>query len=105
MTPGHVSHCFHLPDTLFLVTLIRLHPTRGTVLIEMAVVERLYQARRELLNTGASITQATAQYGVDGRTLHRWITRYFDGGLESADDRCRLPVSSQHTLRHTSGHA
>jgi len=41
----------------------------------MAVVERLYQARRELLNTGASIAQATAQYGVDGRTLHRWITR------------------------------
>jgi len=38
---------------------------------------------REVLDTGASIVEVARQYGVDRRTLHRWISRYVNGGLEA----------------------
>jgi transposase len=64
------------------------------MLIELSMVEQRYQAVREVLEGGASITQVAAQYGVDRRTLHRWLTRYANGGLEALADRSSRPDSS-----------
>jgi transposase InsO family protein len=64
------------------------------MLIELSMVEQRYLAVREVLDTGATITQIATQYGVDRRTLHRWLTRYANGGLEALADRSSRPDSS-----------
>jgi transposase InsO family protein len=64
------------------------------MLIELSMVEQRYLAVREVLDTGATITQVATQYGVDRRTLHRWLTRYADGGLEALADRSSRPDTS-----------
>jgi transposase InsO family protein len=64
------------------------------MLIELSMVEQRYLAVREVLDTGATITQVATQYGVDRRTVHRWLTRYANGGLEALADRSSRPDSS-----------
>ena len=64
------------------------------MLIEFSVVEQRYLAVREVLDSGATITQVATQYGVDRRTLHRWLTRYANGGLEALATRSSRPDSS-----------
>jgi len=64
------------------------------MLIELSMVEQRYLAVREVLDTGASITQVASQYGVDRRTLHRWLIRYANGGLEALANRSSRPDSS-----------
>jgi transposase len=64
------------------------------MLIELPVVEQRYLAVREVLDTGASIVEVARQYGVDRRTLHRWISRYANGGLEALATRSSRPDTS-----------
>jgi transposase InsO family protein len=64
------------------------------MLIELPVVEQRYLAVREVLDTAASITEVARQYGVDRRTLHRWISRYANGGLEALATQSSRPDSS-----------
>jgi len=64
------------------------------MLMELSMVEQRYLAVREVLDTGATITQVAAQYGVDRRTLHRWLTRYANGGLEALANRSSRPDTS-----------
>jgi transposase-like protein len=46
------------------------------MLVELSMVEQRYQAVREVLDTGANVTDVATRYGVDRRTLHRWLVRY-----------------------------
>ena len=46
------------------------------MLTELMVVEQRYPAVREVLDSGARITDVAARYGVDRRTIHRWLLRY-----------------------------
>ena len=48
----------------------------AAMLTELSMVEQRHLAVREALDSGATIVQFAAQYGVDRRTLHRWLTRY-----------------------------
>jgi transposase-like protein len=57
------------------------------MLVELSMVERRYEAVREVLDSGASITDATTRYGVDRRTLHRWLLRDAKPGLAGVADR------------------
>ncbi len=41
------------------------------MLSELTVVEQRYLAVREVLDTGATVTDVARRYGVDRRTLHR----------------------------------
>ena len=68
------------------------------MLIELSMVEQRYQAVREVFDTGATITDVAARYGVDRRTLHRWITRYAHGGLEALADQSNRPDSCPHQM-------
>ena len=45
------------------------------MLTELLVVEQRYLAVREALD-GAKITDVATRYGVDRRTVHRWLVRY-----------------------------
>jgi transposase-like protein len=66
----------------------------AALLIELSMVEQRNLAVREVLDSGATITQVATQYGVDRRTLHRWLTCYANGGLETMADRSSRPESS-----------
>jgi transposase InsO family protein len=62
------------------------------------MVEQRYQAVREVLDSGDSITDVAARYGVDRRTLHRWLTRYANGGLEGLATRSNRPDTCPHQM-------
>ena len=53
------------------------------MLAELSVVEQRYLAVREALDTGAKITDVALRYGVDRRTVHRWLARAAAGAWGS----------------------
>ena len=68
------------------------------MLVELSMVEQRYLAVREVLDTGAKISDVATQYGVDRKTLHRWLVRYANGGLEALADQSRRPDSCAHQM-------
>lgn len=68
------------------------------MLAELSVVEQRYLAVREVLDSGAAITDVAVRYGVDRRTVHRWLVRYATGGLSALADRSSKPYTSPHQI-------
>jgi transposase-like protein len=68
------------------------------MLVELSVVEQRYQAVREALDTGATIIDVARRYGVDRRTVHRWLVRYATGGLGALADRSSKPDRCPHQI-------
>jgi len=68
------------------------------MLLELSVVEQRYLAVREALDTGATITDIATRYGVDRRTVHRWLVRYAAGGLGALADRSSKPDRCPHQI-------
>jgi transposase-like protein len=62
------------------------------------MVEQRYQAVREVLDTGATITDVAARYGVDRTTLHHWLSRYANGGLEALATKSSKPDTCPHQM-------
>ena len=60
------------------------------MLQELSVVEQRYLAVREVLD-GARITEVATRYGVDRRTVHRWLVRYATDGLGALAYRSSRP--------------
>ena len=64
-------------------------------LAELSVLEQRYLAVREVLDTGATVSDVATRDGVDRRTLHRWLGRDANDGIgalaekSSKPDRCR----------------
>jgi transposase InsO family protein len=69
-------------------------------LVDLSMVEQRYDAVREVLD-GATVTDTAIRYGVDRRTLHRWLVRYANDGLgalannSSKPDRCPHQMSAE----------
>ena len=70
------------------------------MLVELSMVEQRHEAVREVLDSGASITDVTTRYGVDRRTLHRWLLRYAKHGLAALADRSSLRGGSSGAEQH-----
>jgi transposase InsO family protein len=68
------------------------------MLVELSVVEQRYLAVREALDSGATITDIASRYGVDRRTVHRWLVRYAHGGLGALADRSSKPDRCPHQI-------
>jgi len=68
------------------------------MLQELSMVEQRYLAVREVLDTDATITDVATRYGVDRRTLHRWLLRYAAGGLGALGDRSSRPDTCPHQI-------
>jgi transposase-like protein len=71
------------------------------MLQELSMVEQRYLAVREVLDTGASVTDVATRYGVNRRTLHRWLLRYAAGGLGELADRSSKPDRCPHQIDPT----
>lgn len=59
------------------------------------MVEQRYLAVREVLD-GAKVTDVATRYGVDRRTVHRWLVRYASEGLGALADRSTRPDRCPH---------
>jgi transposase InsO family protein len=68
------------------------------MLVELSVVEQRYLAVREALDSRATITDIARRYGVDRRTVHRWLVRYAAGGLGALADRSSKPDRCPHQI-------
>ena len=49
-------------------------PERPSMLVELGPVEQRYQAVREVINHGATVTDVARRYGVARQTVHEWLT-------------------------------
>jgi transposase InsO family protein len=67
------------------------------MLMELSVVEQRYLAVREVLD-GATVTDVATRYGVDRRTVHRWLLRYANEGLGALADRSSKPDRCPHQI-------
>ncbi len=67
------------------------------MLTELSVVEQRYLAVREALD-GAKVTDVATRYGVDRRTVHRWLVRYANEGLGALADRSSRPDRCPHQI-------
>jgi transposase len=67
------------------------------MLQELSVVEQRYLAVREVLE-GAKVTDVATRYGVDRRTVHRWLVRYATEGLGALSDRSSRPDRCPHQI-------
>jgi transposase InsO family protein len=68
------------------------------VLVELGLVEQRYQAVREVLDDGASVTEVARRYGVARQTVHSWLRRYASSGLAGLADRSCRPASCPHQM-------
>jgi transposase InsO family protein len=67
------------------------------MLQELSMVEQRYLAVREVLD-GAKVTDVATRYGVDRRTVHRWVVRYATEGLGALSDRSSRPDRCPHQI-------
>lgn len=67
------------------------------MLQELSVVEQRYLAVREVLD-GAKVIDVATRYGVDRRTVHRWLLRYANEGLGALADRSSRPDRCPHQI-------
>jgi len=68
--------------------------TLSLVLRELSVVEQRYQAVLAVIAEGHSVVEVASRWGVSRQTVHGWLRRYEDAGLDGLKDRSRRPASS-----------
>jgi transposase len=62
------------------------------MLRELNVVEQRYRAVLEVLN-GTPVTEVAQRFGVARQTVHRWVGKYRESGIEGLADRSHAPKS------------
>ncbi len=67
------------------------------MLVELSMVEQRYDAVREVLD-GGTVKDVATRYGVDRRTLHRWLVRYANEGLAALADKSSKPDRCPHQM-------
>jgi transposase InsO family protein len=70
----------------------------GQVFRELSVVEQRYQAVLAVIEDGLSVTEVAAKVGVSRQTVHSWLSRYGQGGLEGLADRPHRALSCPHRM-------
>jgi transposase len=58
--------------------------------VDLSMVEQRYDAVREVLD-GATVKNTAIHYGIDRRTLHRWLVRFATEGLAALADKSSRP--------------
>jgi transposase InsO family protein len=65
---------------------------------ELSVAEQRYQAVLAVISDGLSVSQAAQKFGVSRQTLHSWLARYEQAGLEGLIDRSHRPARCPHQM-------
>ncbi|MDT5389887.1 MAG: hypothetical protein QOE04_3528 [Mycobacterium sp.] len=65
---------------------------------ELSVAEQRYQAVLAVISDGLSVSQVAQKCGVSRQTLHSWLARYEEAGLEGLIDRSHRPASCPHQM-------
>jgi transposase InsO family protein len=65
---------------------------------ELSVVEQRYGAVLEVIREGRTVKDVAAAVGVSRQTLHTWLARYEEAGLEGLADRSHRPESCPHQM-------
>ncbi|HET6295249.1 MAG TPA: helix-turn-helix domain-containing protein [Kribbella sp.] len=55
---------------------------------ELSVAEQRYQAVLAVISDGLSVSQVAPKFGVSRQTLHSWLARYEQAGLEGKIISC-----------------
>ena len=53
------------------------------MLMELSVMEQRYQAVLAVVRDGWTVTDVAEKWGVSRQSVHAWLARYRDGGLEA----------------------
>jgi transposase InsO family protein len=64
----------------------------------MSVAEQRYQAVMAVIGDGRTITEVAAQWAVSRQTVHTWLARYEQAGLEGLPDRSHRPRGCPHQM-------
>ena len=62
------------------------------------MAEQRYKAVLAVIGDGRTITEVASAWSVSRQTLHQWLTRYEEGGLEALSDRSHRPDSCPHQM-------
>ena len=62
------------------------------------MAEQRYEAVRAVIADGETVTDVAARFGVSRKTVHQWLARYEEGGLENLADRSHRPRSCPHQM-------
>jgi transposase InsO family protein len=68
------------------------------VMRELSVAEQRYRAVLEVVAEGRTVTEVAVQWRVSRQTLHGWLKRYEESGLDGLADRSRRPGSCPHQM-------
>jgi transposase InsO family protein len=61
---------------------------------ELSKMEQRYDAVLGVIRDGFSVTEVAKKFGVSRQTMHVWLARYEEGGLDALSDRSHRPVHS-----------
>lgn len=62
------------------------------------MAEQRYLAVLAVIAEGHPVSSVAQQWGVSRQTVHAWLARYEDGGLEALADRSHRPASCPHQM-------
>ena len=62
------------------------------------MAEQRYQAVLGVIDQGGTVKDVAARFGVSRQTVHTWLRRYEDGGLEGLEDRSHRPRGCPHQM-------
>ena len=65
---------------------------------EMSVSEQRYKAVQAVIAAGRTVGEVASEWGVSRQTVHRWLARYEDEGLEGLGNRSSRPASCPHQM-------
>ena len=65
---------------------------------EISVMEQRYQAVLAVIADGRGVGEVAAQFGVSRQSVHAWLRRYEDHGLEGLANRSHKPKSMPHQM-------
>src|SRR5690242_11404689 len=65
---------------------------------EMSVAEQRYKAVLAVISDGRTVTEVARDWGVSRQTLHAWLARYEEAGLEGLSNRSFRPQHCPHQM-------
>jgi transposase len=63
------------------------------------VAEQNYKAVLAVIADGRTVTEVARDLGVSRQTMHLWLARYEEEGLEGLSNRSHRPAHSPHQMR------